>query len=107
MTEEERAARAEWIRQQAEAVKAEVDGLRMQNAVLRIALQSLLAQLLTESQSNGALEQTRMRAAAILASDGAHPHQQAMQALLHEFYVQIYEAAGRTKPEAKPWGGDA
>ena len=63
MTDEERAARAEWIRQQAEAVKAEVDGLRMQNAVLRIALQSLLAQLLTESQSNGALEQTRMRAA--------------------------------------------
>jgi hypothetical protein len=83
-----------------------MDDLRMMQQVQRIALQSLLAQLMSEMGSAG-LEQVRIRAVAILASASDHPRQLALQDATQRLFDEVYEAAGRQKPESNPWGGDA
>lgn len=110
MTDDERARRAEWIRQQSEQVKLLVQALQAEQAVMRTTLQCLIAQLVKSAGAEG-LEALRIQTTATLASPtkgsaGEDADRQALvQAIANAFFDQAYEAAGLQKPKA--WGGDA
>lgn len=110
MTDNERATRAEWIRQQSEQVKALVQALQAEQAVMRTTLQCLIAQLVKSAGPTG-LEALRIQTTATLSSptEGSagedQGRQQLVLAIAGAFFDGAYQAAGLQKPKA--WGGDA